>query len=148
MEHRHGSGRPVGAPAGRSRGRISPFGALFVTFALCLATAGSAHADVVGRLHFSVKNAADEKPIAGAKITLHDTANVRADVTLTTDAQGGATTGQLDNRTWHVTTEAENSQPDTRDVTVIADTTSEVEMLLEPLKEQVIRITAARSLLN
>src|SRR5947209_18207941 len=105
MEHRHGSDCPVGASARRSCGRIRPFGTLFVTFALCFAAAGSVHADVVGRLHFSVKNAADEKPIAGAKITLHDSANVRADVTLTTDAQGSATTGQLDTRAWHVTTD-------------------------------------------
>src|SRR6266581_7209265 len=55
------------------------------------AVAGSASADVFGRLQFSVKNAADEKPIANAKITLKDSANVRPNVTLTTDAQGSAT---------------------------------------------------------
>jgi outer membrane receptor protein involved in Fe transport len=109
---------------------------------------GRASADVFGRLQFSVKNAADEKPIAGAKITLKDSANVRPTVTLTTDAQGAATSGQLDVRAWDVTTEADTFQPDTRTVTVVADTTTPIEVLLEPLKENVIKITGERALVN
>lgn len=119
--------------------------------ACCLIAAGSAHADVVGRLRFSVKNAADEKPLANAKITLHDTAGVRPDVALTTDAQGGATSPQLETRAWQVTTNAEKPdtfQTDTRQVTVVADTTTDVEILLEPLKEKVIRITGQRQIVQ
>src|SRR5947209_6466871 len=90
-------------------------GLFCVVTATYLAFASAASADVFGRLGFSVKNAADEKPIAGAKITLKDTANVRPNVTLTTDAQGSAVSGQLDVRAWDVTTEADIFQPDTRD---------------------------------
>src|SRR5438046_1368247 len=116
--------------------------------ALCLLAAGRASADVFGRLHFSVKNAADEKPIEKVKITLHDSANVRPDVMLTTDAQGSVTTGQIDARPWQAATEADLFQPDTRSVTVVADTTTEVEVLLEPLKEKVIRIITGRNLVT
>src|SRR2546426_499304 len=112
------------------------------------AVAGRASADVFGRLQFSVKNAADEKPIAGAKITLKDSANVRPLVTLTTDAQGSVISGQLDVRAWAMTTEADTFQPDTRTVTPVADSTTAVEVLLEPLKEKVITITEKRNLVN
>ena len=54
---------------------------------LVLLGASAAFADVFGRLQFSVKNADDEKPVAGATITLHDTAGVHADMT-PADRQG------------------------------------------------------------
>lgn len=122
---------------------------LCLTGAMLLLTfVGAAHADVVGRLHFSVKNAADEKPLTGARIVLKDSANVRPDVVLTTDANGGATTPPLENHAWGITTSAEGFQNDVRDVTVVADTTTEVEVLLEPLKEKVITITTTRNLVQ
>jgi hypothetical protein len=76
----------------RSAARCVPAVALV---ALLILSAGTARADVFGRLKFSAKNAADEKPIAGAKIVLKDSANVRPDVTLTTDATGTVTSAQL-----------------------------------------------------
>jgi outer membrane receptor protein involved in Fe transport len=128
--------------------------ALWLLVALAIlstVTASRALADVVGRLKFSVKNAADEKPLANAKITLKDSAGVRPTVTLMTDAQGAATSPQLEARAWQVTTEAEKADtfgPDTRSVTVVADTTTDVEVLLEPLKEKVIRITGQRDIIQ
>jgi len=115
----------------------------------CLLTASAtAHADVVGRLHFSVKNAADEKPIANAKIVLKDSANTRADVSLTTDTKGSFTSAPLEARAWQVVASADTFQDDTRSVTVVADTTTEVEILLEPLKEKKIVIKANKDLVN
>jgi len=124
--------------------------------ALLLFIARDASADVVGRLHFSVKNAADEKPLANAKIVLKDSAKVRPDVTLTTDAKGSVTSPPLDARPWQSVTNSEKPAdytPDTRNVTVVTDTTTEVEVLLEPKKEvkgaeEVIKITAAKDLVN
>src|SRR5438552_7603342 len=102
--------------------------AALTVVAVSLLLAGPARADVVGRLRFSVKNAADEKPVAGAKITLKDSANVRPNVLLTTDAQGAALSPDLENRAWQVTTEAETFSPDSRSVGVVADATTEVEV--------------------
>ena len=55
---------------------------------IVLAGTSAAFADVLGRLQFTVKNADDEKPVEGAKITLHDTAGVHADMNLLTDKDG------------------------------------------------------------
>src|ERR1051326_6042061 len=90
--------------------------------ALIFFAASPARADVFGRLHFSVKNAADEKPISGAKITLKDSAGVRPNVGLTTDAAGSVTSGQLETPPLALTVEADTYQADTRQVTVVADT--------------------------
>ncbi|HZT40964.1 MAG TPA: TonB-dependent receptor [Chthonomonadaceae bacterium] len=137
------------------RDRLIPIPRLLVLVAMIgalgLLTTGMARADVYGRLRFSVKNADDEKPLPNAKIVLHDTAGVRPDITLTTDAQGMAASPQLEVRAWQATTNAEKAdtfQTDTRQVTVVADTTTDVEILMEPLKEKVIRITGQRSLVN
>jgi hypothetical protein len=111
-------------------------------------SASVAHADVFGRLKFSVKNAADEKPIAGAKIKLKDSAGVRGDVNIVTDAAGTVTSPQLETRAWQITVEADTYQIDTRQVTVSADTTTDVEVLLEPQKEKVITITGTRELVH
>jgi hypothetical protein len=117
---------------------------------LFIGHSSSAFADIVGRLHILVKNAADEKPISGAKITLKDSAGVRSDVTLTSGADGSATSPPLETRPWQVTAAAEKFETDTpRSVTVVADTVTDVEVLLEPAKgEKVIRITAARELVQ
>src|SRR5438309_2316512 len=121
--------------------------AVFVA-ALTLFAANPACADVFGRLKFTVKNAADEKPISGAKIVLKDSANTRPDVTLTTAADGTVTTGQIDARAWQAATTADTFDGDSRSVTVIADTTTDVEVLLEPLKEKTIVIKSARDLVQ
>lgn len=121
---------------------------LFSILSLLLLSSRPAFADVYGRLHFSVKNAADEKPIAGAKVTLHDTASVHPDTALTTDAEGSVTSVPLEIRPWSVVTEVENFESDTRQVTVVADAVTEVEVLLEPLKEKVIKITGTRELVK
>jgi hypothetical protein len=110
-----------------------------------------ARADVVGRLHFSVKNAADEKPLARARIVLKDSAGVRPEVTLTTDDNGGVTSGPLDARAWNISTNAEKPdtfQPDSRAVTVAPDATTEVEVLLEPLKEKTITIKGQKNIVS
>ena len=119
-----------------------------LAFASTLTAAGAARAQVTGRLHFSVKSAETEKPVAGATVTLKDSAGVRPDITLTTDATGGATSATLENRAWRITTEADLFQADSRDVTVVADKTTEVEVLLEPLKEKVVKVTANRTLVR
>jgi outer membrane receptor protein involved in Fe transport len=123
-------------------------GHLLAGLLLILVFAGVARADVVGRLRFTVKSASDEKAISGAKIVLKDSANTRPNVTLTTDASGIATTPPIENRAWNVATSADTFQTDTRDVTVVADVTTDVEILLEPLTETVIRIRANRSLIT
>src|SRR5579862_1656645 len=117
---------------------------------LVLFVGTQAWADVVGRLHFSVKNAADEKPLAGATITLKDSAGSHAPIVLKTDAKGSATTDPIEARSWHVTTEADAFNSDDRDVTVVADTTTEVEVLLEPknVTERIIKITAEKNRVN
>src|SRR5579872_5559399 len=120
---------------------------LGAVLALCLAAAGPARADVVGRLRIIVKNADDEKPISGVKVTLKDTANVRPNITLTTDATGTVTSPQLENHAWQVTVEPDPVQfkSDSRTVTVVADATTDVEFLLEPQKETVIRVTGQQN---
>ncbi len=101
-------------------------------------------ADVFGRLSFTVKNADDEKPVAAAKITLHDSAGVRPDICLTTDSCGTVVSPPLEFRAWDVTVEADLFQPDNRQVQVAGDTSTAVEVLLEPLKEKVVKITGQK----
>ena len=102
--------------------------------------ASLARADVFGKLNFSVKNADDERPIAGATVTLHDTAGVRADIRLVTDSCGNAVSPPLDVRAWDVTVESDLFQPDDRQALVVGDTSTAIEVLLEPLREKVIKI--------
>ena len=133
--------------------RKNPVNALYrsivcATAVLVGLTAVPVRAQALGRLKFSVKNAADEKPVAAARITLKDSAAVRPTINLTTDAQGEALTGPMDVRAWRVTTEAETFTADTRDVTVVADATTDVEVLLEPLTEKVIKITTRKELVD
>lgn len=104
-----------------------------------------AYADVYGRLHFAVKNAADEKPLIKATIILKDSANVRPPLTLVTDEKGDVTTVPLEARAWSVETKSDNFDTDRRTINVAADTTTDVEILLEPLKENVIKITGNRN---
>ncbi len=120
-------------------------GMAVLALGLCVLGAGRACADVVGRLRFTVKNAGDknEAPVAGAKIVLHDTANVRPDITLTSDAQGNATSPPLENHDWQATTTADNFQQDKQTIAVVADRTTDVEVLLETVgPEKVIVVKA------
>ncbi len=110
-----------------------------------LVCARPAHADVVGRLKIVVKNADTEKPVPGATITLKDSANVRPDATLTPDATTGEfTTDPLENRAFTVSVAAAGFETFTQNVIVVADTTTDVEVLLEPV-ETTIRITGNRT---
>ena len=110
---------------------------------LALLLCTQALADVVGRLQFTVKNADDEKPIAGAKVVVSDPTNVSPPITLTTDAHGSVTTPLLLNHAWTIKVSADTFETDTRTVTVAADTTTPVEELMEPLKEKVITVTGS-----
>ena len=113
--------------------------------ATALVCALPARADVVGRLKIVVKNADTEKPVSGATITLKDSANVRPDTVLTPDATTGeATTDPLENRAFIVSVTAAGFETFTQNVTVIPDTTTDVDILLEPV-EKTIRITGSRT---
>ena len=124
--------------------RVSPVARFGLVVALSVSLSAAARADVVGRLKIKVLSAESEKPVAGAKIILTDSAGVRAPLTITTGADGVALTPPLENRAWKLTTSADELQKDTQTVTVIADATTEVEILMEPLKEKTIKITAER----
>ena len=105
-----------------------------VVMGLTLFIGSQAFADVVGRLQFSVKNADDEKPVSGAKIEIDDPTNVSPPAFLTSDANGSATTGLLLNHAWKIKVTSGEFDTDTRTVTVVADTTTPIEVLLEPLQ--------------
>ncbi|WP_395090477.1 TonB-dependent receptor domain-containing protein [Armatimonas sp.] len=124
--------------------RLSSVARFGLVLALSVSLSAAAHADVVGRLKIKVLNAESEKPLVGAKIILTDSAGVRTPLTVTTGADGTALTPPLENRVWKLSTSGGEFQKDTQSVTVVADATTEVEILLEPLKEKTIKITAER----
>lgn len=104
-----------------------------------------ARADVVGRLRIVVKNADTEKPVSGAVVTVKDLANVRPDTTLSPDPTSGeVTTDPLETRAFAVSVAAPGFETFQQNVTVVADTTADVEALLEPV-EKTIRITGQRT---
>jgi hypothetical protein len=96
--------------------------------------------DVVGRLQIIVKNADNEKPISGASIVLTDPTNVHSPTTLTVDSTGTVTTSLLENHSWTLKTSADGYNIDTQTVRVVADTTTQVEVDLEPVVEKVITV--------
>jgi outer membrane receptor protein involved in Fe transport len=104
-----------------------------------------ARADIVGRLQITVMDADTNKPIANASVTLHDTAGVHGDTTLATDTQGAVTTPPLEIRAWQITTSADGYETDTRAFTVSADTTTPLDIDLNPEQEKVIKITANKT---
>ena len=107
-----------------------------------------ARADVVGRLHIVVSNVDTAKPIPDTTITLKDSVGARADSVLTPDAAtGDVTTDLIENRAFEITVAAPGFNAETRSVTVIADTTSDVIFELEP-EEKTIRVTGDRSILR
>jgi outer membrane receptor protein involved in Fe transport len=98
---------------------------------LCLMTAGSAHADVFGRLRVTVQSA--NQPVQGASVTFHDTAGVNPDVSVTTGPDGTALSRPLEIRPWRITTQISTFNTDIRTVNVAADTTTEVAVALTKL---------------
>lgn len=119
-----------------------------VLAACLLASILPAYPDVFGRLQISVRDADTNKPIAGAVIRLHDTAGVHGDVTIKTDAAGMATTGLLEIRSWELAASADGYQPDSRSITVTADTSTPIEIDLEAASEKVIKVSAGRTMID
>ncbi len=99
--------------------------------AICLFSIMPARADVYGRLRILVHSASTNAPIRSADITLHDTTGVRADIPLVTDETGTSLSPPLENHAWVVTTEVVTYKTDTRQVTVVTDTTTDVDVNLE-----------------
>ncbi len=95
----------------------------------CLLPLPAAHADVFGRLHIVVHDAAG-KPVAGANVIFHDTANVSPDFNVLTGPDGVALSPPLEIRAWRITTEVVTFNTDTRSVTVAPDTSTEVDVAL------------------
>jgi len=107
----------------------------------------TAFADVFGRLNLTVKSAEDDKPVAGAKVILHDQGGIRPDISLTTGENGKVTTPLLENRSWKVSVNAGQFSPASKEVRVSSDTTSDVELGLEPV-ETTIKVTTSKTLLR
>jgi outer membrane receptor protein involved in Fe transport len=101
--------------------------------------AAPAWCDVLGRLHFSVKDIDTEKPISAAKIVLHDPTNVHSDSALVTGDDGACITPALENHNWTATVSAPGYKDSTASSAVQADTTTDVDVELEK-PEQVIVI--------
>jgi hypothetical protein len=117
---------------------------LLATLALSLA-AGSARADVFGRLHIVVTDADTDKLLTGATVTFHDSTGVHGDTTLTVDAQGSVTSAPLEVHAWQIKSTAAGYDEDTRTVSVAADTTTDINVALDKT-EKVITITGNRQL--
>jgi len=96
-----------------------------------------AQADVFGRLHVTVKNVDDEKPVVGAQVLLHDPGRSRGDIHLTTDASGQVTSPLLENRTWEVSVNAPAFVKTVRQVKVTSDTVSDLALSVEPVEETI-----------
>ena len=112
---------------------------------LVLFMGSQAFADVVGRLQFTVKDADSDKPLAGAKIVITDPTNVSPPATITANAQGVVTTAPLLAHAWGIKVTADSYDIDTRNVVVVADVVTPVEVLMEPLKEKVITVRADKN---
>ena len=78
---------------------------------------------------------------------MHDPANVRPDTTFTTDATGIIITDPLENRPYAVTTQMQGFDSITQPATVVADTTTDVNLELEPV-EKTIKVTGNKNLLR
>ena len=113
----------------RLRPRRRAAGCLLAAAAVCLLAAPAARADVFGRLRVVARDPAG-KPLPGATVVFHDTANVRPDLSVTADAQGAALSPPLEIRPWQVTTRAPGFEADTRSVSVAADTSTDVDETL------------------
>ena len=96
---------------------------------LCLFSAGIAHADVFGRLRFTIRDDAG-KPVQGANVIFHDTAGVNADFNVISDRNGVALSPPLEIRTWQITTQIVTFNTDIRTLPVAADTSTDVGIVL------------------
>jgi len=119
-----------------------------LSLGLILTLAAPAFCDIVGQLHFTVKDVDTEKPIANAKIVLSDSAGVHAPISLKTDDKGEATSDPLTAHVWGVKTTADGYKDDQRNVTVIRDTTTNVDVELESSSETVITVKGQRVLVK
>jgi outer membrane receptor protein involved in Fe transport len=106
------------------------------------------YADIFGKLHFVVINKATGQPISLAKITLEDSAGIHPNIVLYTNNDGVIDTPPLDARTWIISVEANGFEPDFKEVTVVASTTTNVIFSLETIKETVFKIKARRKLIE
>lgn len=107
-----------------------PVACFFAAAFLCLFVLGTAaRADVFGRLRLVVRDQAG-KPVQSANIIFHDTAGVSADFNVLSDADGVALSPPLEIRPWRVTTQVASFVTDTRLVTVVADTSTQVDVVL------------------
>lgn len=130
---------------------LPSLGTMFVLCGSMLLLPLKASADVLGKLKFTVKDGADktEKPVPKAKIVLHDSAGQHADVTIITDDKGVAVSPDLENRAWKYSASAdEYKKSDESSITVSADTTTAVEVFLDPLKEKTIVIHSSKDVVQ
>ncbi len=95
----------------------------------CLLPAAVVHADVFGRLRFTVRDTAG-RPIQGANVIFHDTAGVNPDSNVISDANGGVLSPPLEIRPWRITTQIVTYNTDVRTLPVIADTSTDVSIVL------------------
>ena len=100
-----------------------------ISASACLLSAGAVHADVFGRLRFTVRDTAG-KPVQGANIIFHDTAGVNPDFNVISGADGTALSPPLEIRPWRITTQIVTFNTDTRTVPVVADTSTDVNIVL------------------
>jgi len=120
---------------------------LGIASVICIAAASPAHADVFGRLQLGVVDADTGKGLAGATVTLHDPTGVRPDIVLTADSEGNALSPQLEVHAWQIETATKDYDPDNRSVTVVPDTATEVDIVLQKTAT-VIKVTANRNLIR
>ena len=103
----------------------------------------ASRADVFGRLRVIVRDEAGS-PVPSANVIFHDTAGVRPDFNVRSTAQGIALSPLLEIRSWQVTVKVVTFDDDTRTLPVVADTSTDVEVLL--IKRVVSRTSAGVTL--
>ncbi len=123
-----------------------PFAACLGILSLALFLAHTffspAFADVLGRLQITTIQEADGKPVPHVLITLHDSAGVVGDQKIETDENGVVLTAPLFSRAWTLTTEQlPGLYGDTRTVTVVSDTTTNITISLQTRIRQVAGVT-------
>ena len=115
-------------PWRRTQGRLRHL-SLSLLLPCTLLAATAAHADVFGRLRIVAHDAAG-KPLPSVTVVFHDPANVRPDISVTTDASGVALSPPLEIRAWQVTTSVPGFEADTRSIAVLADTSTDINEIL------------------
>jgi len=110
--------------------RLVRYAAMATAFAVCaFSTIGSAFADIFGHLRLTIKASGGAAPLANAKVTFHDSANVRPDIVVTTDSEGVAMSPPLETRDWEVRIEQGGNVVAAQMITVVADTVTDVEVV-------------------